>query len=624
MRLAVLVLLIACGGPQITEHRTDVVKFLPATLESDRPQKGDPRTAHVRVYVDAAVRATPHWKEDITDQIDYAGQLLTPMLGVRVVVDSIKEWDRSGDPHEAMASLTALDPAKDITWVIGYVAPDDKSSKVMSQLADSVPLGHHIVIHAWNDTKAIEAKLPDVKQQQRTELVAAHRRHKQTVVLLHALAATLGAIAEADPSWIQHPTYSPKQSTFSDRNRELMQMAIDDRLSGGTDQTVAKKLLEAIEKTNWGGWLPGDHDDVVSKLRNVVDSNRAGKTAADVPAAAYDQFNRIRELAKRGAQEIATPAKVDPKKPPPKGPPPAAKPNQTIKDALIELDNLLAAYPGNASMHILKCEILIIQPGIADPATRTACAHVSDLAPGDPSAHFLVAEALLRAKDLPGARGELEKAEAKIGNLPTGGADAWRRLIGIYAAMGALTWTENALDKANLPNDPAAQLVAQTRARYGVPKGWKVKPEDEGALVAAVRGALDLVYANKFGDAERAIEQAERKWPNTPGLLAVRCDLSFRQGSVDGARAACNRAVAEDPDESWALYLGGVIALRDTSASGTQQGIAKLKHAIEKDPDLGQAWRALAKAYARAKDQAAYDQLNKDYQAKFQQALPPP
>jgi hypothetical protein len=65
-----------------------------------------------------------------------------------------------------------------------------------------------------------------------------------------------------------------------------------------------------------------------------------------------------------------------------------------------------------------------------------------------------------------------------------------------------------------------------------------------------------------------------------------------------------------------------VLALRDTSAAGTKAGIAKLKRAITVDPDLGQAWRALGKAYGRAKDQAALDELNKDYAAKFGANLP--
>jgi predicted Zn-dependent protease len=94
-------------------------------------------------------------------------------------------------------------------------------------------------------------------------------------------------------------------------------------------------------------------------------------------------------------------------------------------------------------------------------------------------------------------------------------------------------------------------------------------------------------------------------------------------GKLPEARAACARAIAADPDASWALYLSGVIALRDTSPAGTKVGIGHLRRAINADPGLGQAWRTLAKAYARAKDGPALDQLGKDYAARFGQPLPP-
>jgi tetratricopeptide (TPR) repeat protein len=626
MRCAVLLLVGACAGSQVSDqHQPNMGKLLPATLEADRPIKGEARAVHVRVWVDAGVRASKHWKEDIGDQLDYASQLLSPLVGMRLTIDSIKDWDRTGDLSEAMRQLTAADKGADVTWVIGYTSSLEGASQAMIQLGEAAPLGKHVVVRWWSENAENEkliARLPDLKLAQRTEIIGAHRRHKQTVVLLHMLAATLGAIAETDPAWIQHPTYSPKQSTFSDRNRELIKLALEDRLDGGSEQTMAKKLLEAIEKSQWGGWIPTDHDTVVATLHNVLESAKAGKTAADVPAAALEQFNRIRELARQSQ----------------------------AGEALIELDNLLAAYPGNAAMHQLKCEIMIAQRpdkpapklpkaappkdppkdakpiGIADPATRAACAHAAELAPGDPAPHILVAEALVRAGDASGARAELEKAEDKVGNVQTNQIDAWRRVIGIYLGMGALTWTEAAIEKAKLDSkDPAAAQVAQTRARYGVPRGTKfVKPEDEAALVKATRDALDLIYASKFGDAATALAKAEKRWPNAPGLWAARCDLAFRQKQLDAAHAACQRALAADPDDSWALYLSGVIAFRDTSPAGTRTGIEKLRAAIAKDPDLGQAWRALGKALAeRAKDRAAFEALAKDYQAKFGQALPP-
>lgn len=601
-----LVVAAACGGSQVAApHAPSVGNLLPATLEAARPKQGDPRTLHVRVLVDAGVRAVPHWKEDITEQIDYAGQLLVPLVGVRLAVDKIAEWNRTGDPATALAELERADDGKGVAWVIGYVTPPDAASKAMSELADARVLGHHVVVRGWSEkaeTDALAGRLPDLRDAQRAEVIAAHRRHKQTVALLHGLAITAGAIGEADPTWIQHPTYSPKQSAFSERDRELIQIAVDGLLAENQPPAIAHDVLEAIEKAEWGGWIASSHDEVVTALRNIVDRAKAGKTAADVPAAAYQQFTRVDQLAKRGE----------------------------VKEALIELDNLLTAYPGNPAMHELKCEILLAvchdakplprcaTPGVTDKATRAACTHASELAPGDPAPHLAVGEALARAGDATGARAELEQAARTIPNLKEGVAGAWQRVIAVYLAMGALTWTEDALAAAKLDNDPARAIIAQTRVRYGVPRGAKfVAPEQEAALVTATRGALDLVYAQKFGDADRALTSAEKRWPSAPGLAAARCDLDLRQNQLDTARAACKRALDHDADDSWALYLSGVIALRDTGAGGTAAGIARLKRAITVDPDLAQAWRALAKAYARANDKAALDDLARQYQAKF-------
>ncbi len=607
--LALAVAVAACGGsPKPTEHRADLTKFLPATLEAAHAKEGDARVVHVRVWADAAIRALPHWKEDLGDQLDYASQLLTPLLGIKLTVDAVKDWDRQGQPsvRDALRELAALDPGDDVTWVIGFMAPSDVASKAMSQLGDGLPLGHHILVRGWAEkpeTTKMAGLLPDLKEAERAEVIGAHRRHKQTVVVLHMLAATLGAIAEADPAWIQSATYAPRQATFSDRNRELMTIAIDDRLAGGNDRTTGKKLLDAIEKAEWGGWIASDHDAVVAALRNVVEEGKAVKTAVGIPAAAAEQFARIDELRK-----------TDP------------------KSALVELDNLLAAYPGNANIHLLHCEILIaLRPkGAAlDKQTRAACSHVSELAPGDPTVHLVVAEALEAEPDARvrngfalDVRAELAQAEMKIANLESGAGDAWRRVIAVYAAMGALTWTEDALAAAKVTGDPIATEIRTKRVRYGVQRGAKyVTPEGEAALVQTVKDTLELlIYAGKFGPAATALAAADKKWPGAPGIAAARCDLALRQDQTGDARAQCSRALAIDPEESWALYLTGALDLRDES--GTRAGIAQLKKAIAVDPELAQAWRTLAKALERAHDKAALDQLAKDYQTKFGKPLP--
>jgi predicted Zn-dependent protease len=594
--VALTTLLLACSGPQIQQRSVggaEMTKALPATLEVEKPREGDPRTVKVRVWTDAAIRAKPRWKDEIGEQLDYANQLLTPLIGARLEVAEWKEWTRTGEPHQALEQLVAADKGEGVGWVIGYMAPADTATKALAELGYAEPLGHHVVVRGWAETEeraALSSSLPDLKEGERNEIYAAHRRHKQTVVLLHALATTLGSIDEADPAWIQHPAYSRKQAGFSERNRELMTITLDTRLADEKDQVAAKKLLESIEKSQWGGWIPTSTDEVTKRMRNIVDQAKSGKTAVDIPPAAYDQYTRIKTLAQQ----------------------------KKTADALVELDNLLTAYPGNAAMHMLRCEILLASKA---KDAMAACKRVTELAPGDPTPHIIIARTLIAEKNLKGARAELLVAEGKIDNLGDGKEAAWRGVIAMYQGMGSLTWTEDAIARAKLEADPMAAVVAMTRARYGAPRGAKgIAPEDEGALVTAVQTAIQQVNASKYGEAEKTIRAAERKWPGASGVAGARCNLDLNLGQVGAARAACAKAIAANPGASWALYLSGIIDLRE--ASGTNEGIAKLEKAIAVDPDLGQAWRALAKAYARKNDKAGLEKLRKDYQARFNQVLP--
>jgi tetratricopeptide (TPR) repeat protein len=600
MRLALLCLLVACGGAQIQERKAaDLAKLGPASLYASQPKEGEPRDAKIRVWADAGVRALPGWKDEINDQIDYASQLLTPLLGVRLKIEDVKDWDRTGDPTSALKDLEAVDEGKEVIWVVGYVTAGDSASKAMTELGSAELLGKHIIVRGWAkdaETEALNPTLPDVAPQNRNEVLAAHKRHKQTVVLLHMIARSLGAILEGDPAWIANPEYSPKQNAFADRTREILQTMIDRRLSDEPMAAIAKELLEKVSKEDWGGWLPGDRDAITQQLTAKITADRQGEAASDVPMAALEQFERIKVLARKG----------------------------DTANAMAELENLIVAYPANATIYLLKCQLLLVKPGVGDKTARDACARVSELAPGDPSPHIAIAEAFVKQKDIKSARAELQVAAGKIEGLKTGATDQWKKLIGFYTSLGSLTWTEEVLVKAKLENDPMAAQIASTRARYGVPRGAKfVRPEEESALVGAVREALSLVYANKHAEAEKALASGEKKWPGAPGFAAVRCDLALRKIQLDAARAACAKAIAADPNQSWALYLSGVIALKDTSAGGTKTGIEKLKKAIAADPDLGQAWRTLAKAYSRAKDKPALEQLGKDYVAKFGQPLPP-
>jgi len=109
----------------------------------------------------------------------------------------------------------------------------------------------------------------------------------------------------------------------------------------------------------------------------------------------------------------------------------------------------------------------------------------------------------------------------------------------------------------------------------------------------------------------RALAAADKKCRRA-GLTAARCDLAFRMGQIDAARATCARALAADPDDSWALYLDGCCS----RPGSTPAGIDKLKKGSRVDPELGQGCARWA-GDARKPRQARARSARRAYAAKF-------
>ncbi len=590
---------LGCGGNAANARIAALASALPATLEPSATYAGEPRLAKVRVWADAGVRAQPQWRELILEQIDTASQFWTPLLGVRLEVAAVRDWERTAAPAQALAELAALDDGEGVTWVVGYTAPDGTASIAMSELGSAELFGKHVLVHEWSpvpETKKLASDLERLSPEERAEVLAAHRRHKQTVVLLHYLHQSAGAIAEVDEAWIGSRGYSPSLRTISERERELLSIALKSRLDDEPLGAAAARLIDEIERVDSPGWVPADREAIVGQLRALSDRAKAGKVAADVPSEALAQYERAQNLARGG----------------------------DVPGALSELEPLLIAYPSNATLHQARCEALLIKPGIADEKTQSACARVSELAPADPLPDVAMARSWESAGDRGKARAALVAAAAKAVAMPASPARSatFTSILGMYRAMGALTWAEEIL--AAMPDGaalPEGQWAAGLRARYGITRGGTfVKPEDEGALVAGIRAVLDAVYADKHAEAEKQLAQLARRWPKAPGIAAVRCDLALRKEQLAAARGHCAAALRADDNQSWAHYLAGILALRGPDTAG---GIGHLRKAIAVDPDLGQAWRALGKALQRTNDKAALGKLGAEYQAKFGQPLPP-
>jgi predicted Zn-dependent protease len=288
-------------------------------------------------------------------------------------------------------------------------------------------------------------------------------------------------------------------------------------------------------------------------------------------------------------------------------------------DAAAALKPLLASYPAHVDLHLLSCSIELNRGGAQDPGATAACDRAASLAAEvDPAID--VARHYQHLSEDEKARATLVALEARIPDFPADrAAAAWLALADHYARREAVTWAEAAVAHlaAGSNDHGIVAWAASLRARFGLPRDgarYKLKPDDDAAALAAVRDVIARSNASDLAGATTAADAAEKRWPGLPGLLAARCHVALRRGSFAAARQLCARSLAQG-ESSWALLLSGTLELKKNPRAAA--GIAQLRKAIAIDPDLLDAWHALADALRRTKATAELDQLALDFQKRF-------
>jgi hypothetical protein len=547
MMAAVIALGSGCAGSQAGAGATSQAQgsarqLFPMLLTARPAWTGEIRAATLRVWADQAYRAqNPRWQEDLDDYVAYANRVLIPMLGVGLAAE-YRAWDHLVQGDE-LAALVETDPGDDVVWVVGVTAGVEGDSTSFERLG-SAHLGHVLVrgYAEGEQRKALERAFPGASADERGHALVARRRHQTTVVLLHQLAHSLGALHDSETDGVMSASYSPAaEASIGEGDRRRMLSALDERLAAAKRYREAERLLDR-----------GD---------------AAGAAVALAP--------------------------------------------------------VLRLYPARVKPRVLRCRIELAQGGAHDAGTIAAC---DDAAANGVESAVVVATARRGAGDVAGAQRTLAVAEERLaGVVPDKAADAWFAMAGAYRELGALTRAENALAKAGAraADRNIAAWAATTRARYGIPRDgtrWNLSIDDEAAAVAAVRNAFSLVNASQWDAAANAIDDAERRWPALPGVLTARCALEFRRDAIAAARRLCERALAQG-GASWALYLLGTMELQSRRGSAAA-GMAHLREAIARDPDLDQAWRKLARALEKVRGTAELEQLRRDYRARFGAALP--
>jgi tetratricopeptide (TPR) repeat protein len=593
------------GGKSATQaQREGLSKLFPAQLGTQHKWTGEVRVAKLRVWADEGYRGqNVRWQHGFDEQLDYANHVLTPLLGVRLEAE-YRSWEHHAPGaalSEHLEALAELDSDEDVVWIVGLTSALSLVAETFEQLGVANLGSRHVVLRGHADLherRAFERAFPNIDARRRDEVLEARRRHKTAAVLIHELAHSLYALHELDGGRIMNPGYSHHAMSIGDRNRELMRLTLEDRLKprpARDPQGTLRQVLAALEAPG-GAWHPQERALLAQQLRARVGGSVA--IAGAVPTAVADQYNRAEQLLASGNH----------------------------REAAAVLDTLVAAYPAHAELRVLGCKIELARGGRKNPRAIEVCDRAAALAT-DVWAAVQLASARRSAGDLAGAQATLVAAEARIASLaPAKARAAWLTLAAHHQEAGAVTWAERALDQAGVAPDSDQQVavwVATTRPRYGLPRDgarWKLAPDNEAEALAAVRDVLALVNDNKLAAAAKAAATAEQRWPALPGLLAARCDLEMRRGALAAARAHCKRAIAQG-GSSWALYLLGIMELQGGTPAATQAGIARLREAIQLDPALGHAWRALGKALVRIKADAEHEQLRRDYEARFHAPL---
>ena len=474
--------------------------------------------------------------------------------------------------------------------------------KAMGELGDAELLGHHVIVRAGRQAETTRS--PDASRSPRPSAPRCSRRTSATSrpsILLHMLAQTLGAIAESDPAWIQNP--SVLAEAIDVLGSQPRPVAARDRSAAHRRAPTRRSRTTCSRRSRSRTGAAGSPPITTRSSPRCARSSPPARPARPrrCPGRpAIEQYDRIKALA-RSEKKYA--------------------------ERAAELENVLIAYPGERERSTqLKCEILIAKQGVADKATRPRARASASWRPAIRRRTSRVADgARYNAGDIAGARAELVLAarqDREPRHRPAGRVAAARR--DLHADGRADVDGGGARGRQARQGDPRVAQIASTRARYGVPKGGKlVKPEAEArARRGDPEGEPADLRATSTPMRTRRSTRSTRSGRARPAL-AFRCDLAMREGALESAKAYCAKALRHRSER-----VVGALSLGRDRDPGHQRrrhegpGSRSSRRAIAVDPDLGQAWRTLAKAYARAKDQAALEKLAQDYATKFGTPLP--
>jgi hypothetical protein len=338
-------------------------KLLPAVLEAPGGWRGAPRVAVIRVWADDDYRAQNlHWQRGFDEQLAYANHVLTPMLGLRLEAE-YRIWPHHapGSPLGAeLEAIAARDPGEDVAFVVGLTSSLGLVAATFEQIGIAELGGRHLVVRGHADAEeraAFERAFPKLERDERDSVLEARRRHKTTATLLHEIAHALGALHETEIDAVMSANYSHRSAAIGERNRELMLIALGDRLAPPAEReprAAAQAMLGALERDG-GDWDSAERRARASELHDRLGAAPVSVAVEGIPAAIRNQYRLAEHMLASGDTGRASSV----------------------------VESLLASYPDNARLAALRCRIEQTRAGTGDAAAicERAAARAAELAP---------------------------------------------------------------------------------------------------------------------------------------------------------------------------------------------------------------------------------------------------
>lgn len=217
------------------------------------------------------------------------------------------------------------------------------------------------------------------------------------------------------------------------------------------------------------------------------------------------------------------------------------------------------------------------------------------------------------AAELRSAGDALARCQTATSTKPKEAAP-WVALARLYQKRSLVTLAEQAAAKGGGSKSITA-WGQENRLRFGVAVG--VTAEREADYLDGLKAALRLVYKSDYKSARVSRETLNEAFPASIAALLIDCEIALRKRQYGTAAAACEAVVERHQANTWARYLLGVIDVRRGKHRRAEELLRKV---IEMDPQLKQAYVALARVYKGSKNERL-GTLKSAYKARFGREL---